>query len=235
MKLSQEQLNEQIYKKLFEVITPNKQEMFERIAPERTRHITVALENIYQTHNASAVVRTCDCLGVQDLHVIEQRNEYVVQRDIALGAGRWVDIHNYSNKSTATKDCLLALKQRGYRIVATTPHGNSKSIFDIDISQPMVFVFGTERKGISQEALDLADEAVFIPMFGFTESFNVSVSVAMTLNTIRQRLNESNIDWRLSKEEQIVLKMEWCKSILNGGDYMYERIKEELLNEYSNK
>jgi tRNA (guanosine-2'-O-)-methyltransferase len=224
-----EEINERIYAKLFDAITENKQEMFERIAPERTRHITVALENIYQTHNASAVVRTCDCLGVQDLHVIEQRNEYVVQRDIALGAGRWVDIHNHSNKSTATQDCLLTLKQKGYRIIATTPHGNSKSIFDIDISEPMAFVFGTERKGISQEALDLADEAVFIPMFGFTESFNVSVSVAMTLNTIRQRLNESKIDWRLSKSEQTALKIEWCKRILNGGDYMYERFLEECL------
>lgn len=231
--MKQAEINKQLYQRFFDSITPNKQEMFERIATERTNHITVVLENIYQEHNASAVVRTCDCIGIQNLHVIEKSNEYKVQRDIALGAGRWVDIHNYTDKIDTTKKCLQELKSQGFKIVATTPHDNSQSIYDMDLTQPMAFVFGTEGDGISQDVLDEADECVFIPMYGFTESFNISVSVAIILSAIRKRLEDSNIAWKLTEDEQIALKIEWAKSILNGGEYMYERFVEEILQENS--
>lgn len=231
MPLKSSEINKKLYAKLYEIITPNKQEMFERIAPQRTDHITVVLENVYQEHNASAVVRTCDCLGIQNLHVIEQRNEYKVQRDIALGAGRWVNIHNYTDNVDTTKNCLQTLKKKGFKIVATTPHDNSQSIYDINLSQPMAFIFGTERKGISEQALAEADERVFIPMHGFTESFNISVSVAIILSAIRKRLEDSDLPWRLSEDAQTAIKIEWAKRILNGGDYICERFTEEIINE----
>lgn len=229
MSLSTAAINRLLYEKLYDVLTPNKQEKFEEIASQRTDYMTVVLENIYQEHNASAVVRTCDCFGVQNLHVIEQKNEYKVQRDIARGAGRWVNINNYDTSSTA---CLNELKEKGYKIVATTPHNNSQSIFDIDLSQPIAFVFGTEGDGISQEALDCADETVFIPMYGFTESFNISVSVGIILNTIRRRLSESSLDWILSEDEQTALKIEWAKSLLPGGEYIHKRFLEDILTEH---
>jgi tRNA (guanosine-2'-O-)-methyltransferase len=202
--------------------------MFDRIAAERTNFLTVSLENVYQEHNASAVLRSCDCFGIQQLHVIEKDNQYKVQRDIALGAGRWVDMFNYDQGGNPTMDCINNLRSKGYRIVATSPHANEKTINDIDISQPMALIFGTERRGISDEVKAAADEFVSIPMYGFTESFNISVSVAITLNVLRQRLEKSSVDWKLTQEEQISLKLKWCRKILRGGQELEDEIRRRL-------
>lgn len=221
-------MNSKILAAFYEIITPNKKEMFERIAANRTKHLTVVMENIYQEHNASAVLRSCDCFGLQDLHVIEKDNAYKIQRDIALGAGRWVDMYNYDESENVTKDCLSNLKSKGYKIVATTPHTDSQTIYNIDLSQPIALVFGTERRGISKDVIEMADEFVKIPMYGFTESFNISVSVAIVLNTFRQRLEQSDLNWKLSQEEQTLLKVKWCSKILNGGDLLEKKFRSEL-------
>ena len=220
--------NQIVLNELYKIITPSKQEMFDRIAAERTNFLTVSLENVYQEHNASAVLRSCDCFGIQQLHVIEKDNHYKVQRDIALGAGRWVDMFNYDQGGNPTMDCINNLRSKGYRIVATSPHANEKTINDIDISQPMALIFGTERRGISDEVKAAADEFVSIPMYGFTESFNISVSVAITLNVLRQRLEKSSVDWKLTEEEQILLKLKWCRKILRGGQELEDEIRRRL-------
>ena len=221
-------MNSKILAAFYEIITPNKREMFDRIAANRTKHLTVVMENIYQEHNASAVLRTCDCFGLQELHVIEKDNAYKIQRDIALGAGRWVDMYNYDDSENVTKDCLNNLKAKGYKIIATTPHTDSQTIYDLDLSQPIALVFGTERRGISEEVIEMADEFVKIPMYGFTESFNISVSAAIVLNTLRQRLEQSDLNWKLSEEEQTLLKIDWCTKILNGGDLLEKRFRADL-------
>lgn len=220
--------NQAVLKELYDIITPNKVEMFDRIAADRTKYLTVVLENVYQEHNASAVLRSCDCFGIQELHVIEKDNQYKVQRDIALGAGRWVDLYNYDQGTQPSIDCIQKLKSKGYKIVATTPHTNDVTINELDLSQPIALVFGTERRGISPEVMELADEYVKIPMFGFTESFNISVSVAITLNVLRQRLQESPLKWKLSKEEQTALKLKWCRKILRGGQELEDEIRRRL-------
>lgn len=218
---------ELVLKELYDLITVNKREMFDRIAADRTRHVTVVLENIYQEHNASAVLRTCDCFGIQELHIIEKDNTYKVQREIARGAGRWVDMFNYSDENPSVS-CLNNLKSKGYNVIATTPHTKTNTINDIDLSKPAAFVFGTERRGISEEVMGMADHFVAIPMYGFTESFNISVSVAILLNTIRERLEQSGLDWKLTEEEQLSLKMQWCRSILNGGQALEDEIRRRL-------
>lgn len=217
-----------VLREMYDIITPSKQEMFERIAADRTNYLTVVLENVFQEHNASAVLRSCDCFGLQSLHVIEKDNQYKVQRDIALGAGRWVDMYNYDRGMSPTVDCIQKLKADGYRIVATTPHTNDCTINDIDLNGKMALVFGTERRGISQEVIDMADEFVRIPMYGFTESFNISVSVAITLNVLRQRLEKSDLHWKLSPEEQTLLKLKWCRKILRGGQELEDEIRRRL-------
>jgi tRNA (guanosine-2'-O-)-methyltransferase len=221
-------MNSKILAAFYEIITPNKREMFDRIAADRTKHLTVVMENIYQEHNASAVLRSCDCFGLQDLHVIEKDNTYKIQRDIALGAGRWVDMYNYDDSENVTKDCLNNLKSKGYKIVATTPHTDSQTIYDLDLTQPIALVFGTERRGISEEVVEMADEFVKIPMYGFTESFNISVSVAIVLNTLRQRLEQSDLNWKLSEEQQTLLKINWCSKILNGGDLLEKKFRSDF-------
>jgi tRNA (guanosine-2'-O-)-methyltransferase len=220
--------NQAVLKELYDIITPNKVEMFDRIAADRTKHLTVVLENVFQEHNASAVLRSCDCFGIQELHVIEKDNQYKVQRDIALGAGRWVDLYNYDQGSQPSVDCIQKMKAKGYKIVATTPHTNDVTINELKLDQPIALVFGTERRGISPEIMEMADEFVKIPMFGFTESFNISVSVAITLNVLRQRLENSSIHWKLSEEEQTLLKLKWCRKILRGGQELEDEIRRRL-------
>lgn len=224
------ELEQKIKEEFYSIITENKKEMFDRISSERTKHITVVLENIYQEHNASAVVRTCDCFGIQELHIIEKNNQYKLQRDIALGAGRWVDMYNYNLGEEVTKDCISKLKIKGYKIVATTPH-TEQTIYDLDLNSPLAFVFGTERRGLSDEVFGLADEKVKIPMYGFTESFNISVSVAIVLSTIRERLEKSELNWKLSELEKVQIINKWCRKILNGGNKLEEYFRNKHITQ----
>lgn len=217
-----------ILDEFYNIISESKQHMFDAIAAERTKHLTVVLENIHQEHNASAVLRSCDCFGIQDLHVIEKNNQYKVQRDIALGAGRWVDLYNFDKGENPSLDCIKKLKEKGYKIVATTPHTNDVTINELDLSQPIALVFGTEHTGISEEIIAEADEFVKIPMFGFSESFNISVSVAITLNVLRNRLEQSELNWKLSPEEQTALKIKWSKKILRAGNELEVAFRERL-------
>ena len=212
-------MDKKLLNALYSIITPEKIEKFEQIASERTRHVTVAVENLYQEHNASAVMRSCDCFGIQDLHIIESDNKFNVNKDIALGAGQWVNHYHYTDKLFPTTTCVQTLKDKGYKIASTTPHTNAYTINDVPIEEPIAFLFGTEQTGLSEKALDLSDYYVKIPMVGFTESFNISVSAALTINTIRTRLeSQNNLKWKLSEEEQTALKIEWCKKIIKNSD-----------------
>ncbi len=204
---------------LYSIITDAKKDMFDKLSAQRTNHLTVAVENIYQEHNASAVMRTCDCFGVRDLHIIEKTNKFTIQRDIAMGAGRWVQHYHYQDSIDATKMCISSLKNNGYKIIATSPHQKSKSIYDIGIDQPIALIFGTEKAGLSKKALEMADETVYIPVYGFTESYNISVSAALCLQILRHRLeSQKEIAWLLSEEEQLDLKINWCKKIIKNPE-----------------
>lgn len=220
--------DEKVLTAFYNMISESKQEMFDQIASDRTRYITVVLETIMKEHNASAVLRTCDCFGIQDLHAIEKGTSYEIQREIAKGAGNWVDMETYMSNDTPTIECLSALKNRGYKIVATSPHATQK-ISEISIDQPIALVFGTENDGISSEAESCADELVSIPMYGFTESFNISVSAAIALNILRDRLERSNLTWKLSYEEQIKLKILWSTRIIRDGEDVEKEIRRRIL------
>ena len=203
-------------------ISEHKNELMDQVLSKRTRLVTVVLEDIYQSHNASAVLRSCDCFGIQDIHVIENRNKYSVNPTVALGSSKWVDIHRYNEEDKNTKACLNQLKKDGYTIIATTPDKNAQSINDIEITGKSAFLFGTELTGLSDEALKVADSKVKIPMYGFTESFNISVCVALFLNIIRDKLNKSELFWELSREEKVKIKLNWCKKIIRKSDKLLE-------------
>jgi tRNA (guanosine-2'-O-)-methyltransferase len=220
--------NDYVLSEFYKIITPNKVGMFERIAPQRSRHLVVGLENIQQDHNASAIMRSMDCLGFQELHLIEKNNSYQFQRDIALGAARWLDVVQHQEGPEPVLDAIAQLKNKGYRIVATSPHHKAVTPQTIDISRPIALFFGAEKHGISEELLHNADELLHIPMHGFTESFNLSVSAAMVLSALRTRLEASEVDWLLPKAAQTMLKIEWCERILNGGPQLAQKFREEF-------
>lgn len=199
---------------LLTFVTERKNNRINTVLANRTRHLTLVLEDIYQHHNASAIVRSCEIFGLQDLHVIEKRNKFNPAKGIALGSGQWIDVHHYKT----TPACLGELKQRGYRIVVTMPDPQARSLFELPLDAKLALVFGTEEAGISPEALALADEFVTIPMYGFTESFNVSVSAALCMQHIVTQLHGSDIAWQLSEEEKLEIQYRWLKHIVRAAD-----------------
>jgi len=204
-------------------------ELIEKNVNERTRYITVVLENIFQPQNASAVMRSCDCFGVQDLHVIENSNKYELNPEVVMGSSKWIDLKRYDSKDENTLDAINNLKKEGYRIIATTPHTNDVLLPDFDLSKgKSAFFFGTELTGLSDVVMEHADEFVKIPMYGFTESFNISVSASIVLNHLASSLRRSNVDWQLTEEEKLDLKLEWYKRSIKSGEKMINRFKNSL-------
>ena len=203
-------------------LTERRKELFNKVLSERTRHITVAVEDVYQLHNTSAVIRSCESFGIQDLHVIEEVNVKRIDREIAMGAQKWVDVYRHTN----TKECIQFLKEKGYRIVATTPHQKAHTLEDFDITEKAAIFFGRETEGLSQEVLDQADDFIYIPMVGFTESLNISVSAAITLQHLMTKLRASDVSWRLSEQAIFEKKMDWTKKMIKDVDRIIARWEE---------
>jgi tRNA (guanosine-2'-O-)-methyltransferase len=202
-------------------VSENKRTKFEAIVQQRTRYITVVLEDLYQPHNASAVLRSCDCFGIQDVHIIENTNTYEVNPDVALGASKWLDLIRYNTTENNTPQAIAALKSKGYRIVATTPHRHEVTLQQLDLHKgPVALLFGTEMRGLSADALAGADEFMIIPMFGFTESFNISVSAALSLFYLTEKLRSSTIVWQLSAEEQIDTRLNWVRKVVKSSEWL---------------
>ena len=164
-------------------------------------------------------MRSCDVFGVQDLHVVEERLGKKMDREIAMGAQKWVNVHRYPDVSK----CIEQLKQEGYQLIATTPHDDSQMLHDFDVTQKTAFFFGTERDGVSEEVMEAADGFLKIPMHGFTESLNISVSAAIILQNVVTKLKQSDVAWQLSEEEKEVLQLDWTKKTIKSADEIIER------------
>ena len=190
------------------ILTDNRKERFLNVLKNRTNHFTIAVEDIFQMHNTSAVMRSCEVFGIQELNVIEQRYGKSIDKEIAMGAQKWVDINAFDSIS----GCVDSLKAKGYQIIATTPHENDCLMDDFDISKPSALFFGTERDGLSEEILQKADGFLKIPMVGFTESLNISVSAAIIIQNLMNRLRNSDLNWQLSEEEILKKRLQWARS-----------------------
>jgi tRNA (guanosine-2'-O-)-methyltransferase len=212
-----------------EMVTENRLALFKRVLADRTRYLALVLEDIYQSQNASAVLRTCDCVGIQDVHIVEERNTYEVDREVALGADQWLSLHYYKGEQDNISRAVSSLRRKGYRICATTPNNKGKTPENLDLEKGKVaLMFGTELNGLSNRALELADECIQIPMVGFTESFNISVSAAITLYSLRKRLEDLTMDWKLSGEEQNELLLNWLRTSIK----MSVKIENQFIKNY---
>jgi tRNA (guanosine-2'-O-)-methyltransferase len=205
-------MNKELITYLSQFISESRRNKFDTVLQYRTRHITIALEDIYQPHNASAVLRSCDIFGIQNIHIIENKNAYTVNKDIAMGSPKWLNLHKYRKEENNSLTCINKLKELGYRIVATTPHENDCLLEDLKVDQPLALFFGTELTGISDTVREHAEEFVRIPMYGFTESFNISVSAALCLHTLTTKLHLSSADWHLKEEEKDELLLRWLRN-----------------------
>ena len=213
----------QLLEYLLSFLTENRKKTFEKVLAQRTRHLTVVLEDIYQKHNTSAIVRSCDIFGIQDIHIIENKYNSYVSNQVAKGAQKWIDFHEYNQQEFNTKICIDTLRNKGYQIIATTPHNDSCLLSDFDITKKSALVFGVEKAGISDYLMNEADGYLKIPMVGFTESLNISVAVAIILQNITSRLRNSTVAWQLSDSEKIEKRIDWCKKTINNVDKIIER------------
>jgi len=209
---------------LREFISESRWERINEVLDQRTQHLTVVLEDIYQPHNASAVLRSCDGFGIQDVHVIENNNQFDASSQITIGADQWLTINRYRKPNhDNVGDCFNNLRIKGYQIVATTPHENDSDLNRLDVTKPTALVFGTELEGISNQVLEQADAFIQIPMSGFSESFNISVSAAICLYDTSTRLRQSEIDWTLDDIKREELLLEWVKKSIKAGDQLAKK------------
>ena len=211
-------MQEELIQLLEGYVTEHKVNLIDKVLSDRTRHLTVVLEDLYHGHNISAVIRTCDCFGVQDLYIAQRLHDYKVNPNIVRGASKWINLCKYVRSESSTEDCFRDLRKQGYRLVGTTPDPESASVQELDLTDKTAIVFGTELGGLSDYAKEEVDELVHIPMYGFTESFNISVSAALILNELVSKLRRSEVDWQLSEEEKNELKFEWYKEIVKRSD-----------------
>ncbi len=195
-------------------LTESRRARFSQVLSQRTKHFTVATEDVYQLHNTSAVMRSCDVFGIQELNIVEEVNSKTIDSEIAMGAQKWVDL----NRFHSVKDCLDSLKQKGYQIVAATPHTDDTLLHEFDVTKKSCFFFGRETEGLSQDVLDKADCYLKIPMVGFTESLNISVSAAIILQHVTTKLKQSNCAWQLSEAEQYEKRLDWIKKTIKSYD-----------------
>ncbi len=209
---------------LKEFVSPERYRLFEEKLAERTRYASVLIENVYQSHNASAIIRTCEALGFQDVYVYERKNTFSPNDEIALGAEKWLNIHKYNQQQHSFADVINLLKAKDYRIIATTLHRESVSLYDFSLAKgKCVFLFGTEKEGLSDEAIQLSDEYLKIPIYGFTESFNVSVSVGIIMSHIARQLRQLKIPYQLTIAEQEEIMIQWLTQSIPSGEKILKR------------
>lgn len=201
---------------LGQFITDHKKQLVDDVLSQRTRHLTLVLEDIYQSQNASAVLRTAECFGIQDIHLIENQNKYALNKRVLKGSNKWLDLIHHDDLKSNTSLCFQHLKEKGYKILATTPNA-SMSISDVDVSSKIAIVLGNELHGLSDYALEHADIKARIPMFGFTESFNLSVSAAIGVSQLISKLRVSNINWQLSLTEQKEIRLNWYRKLVRNA------------------
>lgn len=205
------------------ILTDNRKERFLEVLEKRTKHFTVAVEDVFQLHNTSAVMRSCEVFGIQELNVIEERFGKRIDKQIAMGAQKWVDI----NRHDSVSGCIASLKEQGYQIIATTPHEQDCTLEKFDISKPSAIFFGTEKEGLSEEVMQKADGFLKIPMVGFTESLNISVSAAIIIQDLTNRLRRSDIDWKLTDAEILEKRLDWTRKSIKDIKRIEARYFEE--------
>lgn len=192
--------------------TERRQARLHYVLEKRQPDLTIVLENVHDVHNASAVLRSCDATGVLGVHLVytdEAPPERAFNRVTGAGASKWIELHRHASIA----DCYRVLREQGFQIFATALRAESRSIYEVDYTKPVAIVFGNEQRGATEEAIELADGALHIPMMGVVESLNISVACAVTLyEAARQRLAAGQYDApRLSEETLSTLHEEWLK------------------------
>jgi tRNA (guanosine-2'-O-)-methyltransferase len=213
-------LQSELIKYLSGFVTEARLKRFEDVLINRTRHIAIGLENIYQPHNASAVLRSCDCFGIQDVHIVENENKYTYNPDVSLGSEKWLTINRYNDGAQSLDNCINVLRAKGYKIAVTSLHKVNYNIEEVPLNNKLALFFGTEMRGATAELESKADMYVKIPMLGFTESFNISVAAALSMYKLSSRLRKENIAWQLNESDKEELRLQWLRNTIPKVDLL---------------
>jgi tRNA (guanosine-2'-O-)-methyltransferase len=222
-------MNQDLINYLSSFLSEERFSLFKQIMSFRTRYITVVLEDIFQSQNASAVLRTCDCFGIQDVHIIENRNKFNENITVTRGSTKWINLYQYNQHSNNTLSTIQTLKEKGYKIVATSPHVSDIELSNFDLKQgKSAIIFGNEKKGVSDIVKQNADCFLKIPLHGFTESLNISATVAIILHYLTHKMKNELIDWKLTDNEQEILMIEWLTKSLKSGDLLLKKYQQTI-------
>jgi tRNA (guanosine-2'-O-)-methyltransferase len=217
---------------LSQFLTEERLHLFQEKLKERSNRITLVLEDVFQSRNISAAMRSADCFGIQNIHIIENKNNFIKDKSVSLGAGKWINIKQYNTEENNTINCLKKLKKEGYQIIATSPHNSNISLEEIDIkNNKIAIILGTELTGLSEKALSFADKRMKINMYGFTESLNISVSAAICCQSISSKMRKETTGWEVTEEEKTDILLNWIRNSIKSG----KQIEEKFLDDKSNK
>ena len=210
-------------------LQPTRLERIQKSLQGRSKNLKIVLEDIYDPHNANAVIRSCDAMGVQDINIIENRNKFAINKGVTKGSTKWVDLRRYSdNADVNTKNCIFDLKKDGFKVYATSLHEKSISLPLLDPPNKIAVIFGSEKLGVSREAIDLADGVLQVPMSGFSESMNISVSAGIIIYHLSQLMSKkygAKYFTQGQEKEEIYIKF-----LLNSV-----RAKDKLVEIFDNK
>ena len=220
-------LRKELISYLSSFVTEERVELFQTKIKERSRHLTVVLEDVFQSRNISAAMRSADCFGLQDVHIIENKNKFISDKTVSLGAGEWLNIIQHNKAKQNTELCIENLKKQGYQIIATTPHNSDITLNEVDIeNNKIAILFGTELTGLSNEALSLADKKMKIEMHGFTESLNISVSAAICCQNLSNKMRKSDVNWKIKENEADEIMLNWLRNTIKSSEEIEQRFFE---------
>ena len=204
---------------LKQFLTDERLRKIEHFSKESSDFVLPVMEDVYQFRNAAAIVRSVEACGFHHVVALEEENVFNPNLKVTKGAETWVKVEKMPNNL----DSLKEIKNRGYKILAVSPENNATMLPDYEVKEPIALVFGTELEGVSDEILDFADETLAIPMYGFTKSFNVSVAAAICMYELKQKLMKSGIDYKLSEEKLLEMKIRWTVNSIRSGEELLER------------
>lgn len=205
-------------------VTPNRYQRFQEVLKDRTDYMCVVLENIYNPQNSSAVIRSADCFGIQNVHIIEGKWEFKTHEEITKGSSKWVDVSHHEQKENNNRAVFQQLKKEGYRLVATSPHAEKSELKDFDVTAgKFALIMGNEMDGITDVAREEADAFIQIPMYGFTESFNLSVAASICFHHLSYKIREAGVDWPLSEAQKGEILYRWFYSSISGAEELESR------------
>ena len=220
-------LKKELISYLSSFVTEERVELFQTKIKERSRHLTVVLEDVFQSRNISAAMRSADCFGLQDIHIIENKNKFISDKTVSLGAGEWLSIIHHNKEKNNTKLCIENLKKQGYQIIATTPNNSDITLDEVDIeNNKIAILLGTELTGLSHHALDLADKKMNIEMHGFTDSLNISVSAAICCQNLSNKMRKSDTNWKIKESEKDEIILNWLRNTIKSSEEIEQRFFE---------